>query len=373
MEAVGQLAGGIAHDFNNMLMAIQGFAGLLEDEIPPSPTAHAHLREIRKAADRSAGLTRQLLAYSRKQVLQPKVIELNGIITGIDDMLRRLIGEHILFQSVLDPDKVWVHADLCQLQQVLMNLVLNSRDAMTDGGRLVVRTSSHLVIEDVELGDFALPAGNYAVLTVSDTGVGIPAAILPRIFEPFFTTKAVGLGSGLGLSTVYGIVKQSGGYIHATSKVGEGSSFVIYLPRTSKPVEVEPPPAAEKPSSEGTATILVAEDELVLRSLAALVLRRGGFRVIEAEDGIDALRLAEEAGYKIDVLVTDLVMPRMGGEALAATLLERRPELKIVFMSGYAEDVVARQGLIAADSSFLEKPFPPKVLLQAVRDAVTAE
>jgi CheY-like chemotaxis protein len=288
----------------------------------------------------------------------------------MEDMLRRLIGEHILFECSLCPEAGRVHADPGQLQQVLMNLVLNARDAMASGGRLVVRTSNVQVDRPMEMIGFTLPPADYSVLTVSDTGSGIPAAILPRIFEPFFTTKAVGVGSGLGLSTVYGIVKQSGGYIQATSVVGEGSSFVIYLPRTSTAATpAVPAVAAEAAASRAGATVLVAEDESVLRSLASLVLRRAGFRVIEAEDGMEALRLAAEVDYAIDLLVTDLVMPRLGGELLATTLLDHHPSLRIVFMSGYAEDVVARQGLIvAAGSRFLEKPFPPALLVRTVRE-----
>lgn len=375
MEAVGQLAGGIAHDFNNMLTAIKGFADLLEEEIPPTPDAHAHLTEIRKAADRSARLTRQLLAYSRKQILQPEVLELNGVVSGMEDMLRRLIGEHIEYLCLLDPEAGRVHADPGQLQQVLMNLVLNARDAMADGGELIVQTSTKRINAPTDLGDFILPADDYAVLTVTDSGRGIPKAVLPRIFEPFFTTKAVGLGSGLGLSTVYGIVKQSGGYIQASSGVEGGATFTLLLPRTRTEIEStaagSPLPATGEIHGKGR--VLVVEDETVLRALAAKVLRRNGFEVIEAEDGLDALQKAAAVDYDIDILVTDVVMPKIGGEQLAASLLERRPTLPIVFMSGYAEEVIARQGLLITNSVFLEKPFPPHLLVRAVREVCGME
>jgi PAS domain S-box-containing protein len=368
MEAVGQLAGGIAHDFNNMLMAIQGFANLLEGELPPTKTARNHLGEIRRAADRSARLTRQLLAYSRKQVLQPEVLDLNRAVLGIEDMLRRLIGEHIAFATVLDPETGRVHADPGQLQQVLMNLVLNARDAMPAGGRLTVRTGLARVTVATDLGGFVLPPGEYATLTVTDTGCGIHPDVLPRIFEPFFTTKAVGAGSGLGLSTAYGIVKQSGGFIRAESEVEAGTSLTLYLPRSGVATSPAPPDPAANPEGGGVATVLVAEDESVLRTLAGIVLRRSGFRVLEAEDGVAALELAEENGFEIDVLVTDLVMPRLGGHPLAERMQQRRPGLRVVFMSGYAEEAVARQGLLADGATFLAKPFPPAVLVNAVRE-----
>ena len=371
MEAVGQLAGGIAHDFNNMLMAIQGFADLLEEEIAPTASARSHLSEIRKAADRSTRLTRQLLAYSRKQVLQPETLDLNSVVSGIEDMLRRLIGEHIDFNSVLDPETGRLHADPSQLQQVLMNLVLNARDAMADGGRLTVRTGKHTIRKAHNYGDFKLPAGEYTMLTVEDTGCGIPPELLPRIYEPFFTTKAIGNGSGLGLSTVYGIVKQSGGYIRANSRPGEGTTFTLYFPRLAAAGPVVPGDRQARARTEqagSSATILIAEDESVLRSLAALVLRRSGYTVLEAEDGMEALEIAQKQGYQIDMLVTDLVMPRMGGQPLASRLLEHRPDLKIVFMSGYAEEAVARHGHLVAGTTFLEKPFSPNVLARTVRD-----
>lgn len=370
MEAVGQLAGGIAHDFNNMLTAIQGFADLLEEEVAGSASGQAYLREIRNAANRSAGLTRQLLAYSRKQVLQPEVIELNGVVAGMEDMLKRLIGEHIQFLTMLDPETGRVNADPSQLQQVLMNLVLNARDAIIEKGRLMVRTCVERVETRTDMGDFILPPGDYAVLTVTDNGRGMPKEVLSRVFEPFFTTKAVGLGSGLGLSTVYGIVKQSGGFIHAASTVGEGTTFTILLPRTrsgaSERGPVAPQPGVNDVVAKGR--VLVAEDETVLRTLAATVLRRNGFEVVEAEDGLDALQKAAGMDYDIDVLVTDVVMPQIGGEQLATSLLEHRPHLPIVFMSGYAEEVIARQGLLTSGSVFLEKPFPPKLLVRAVHE-----
>lgn len=373
MEAVGQLAGGIAHDFNNMLMAIQGFANLLEEELPAFGTAQSHLAEIRKASDRSARLTRQLLAYSRKQVLQPEVIDLNGVVVGMEDMLKRLIGEHIVYTHALDPRTGRVNADPGQLQQVLMNLVLNARDAMPEGGELSVRTQLTTLEDDWKLTGFTMPAGDYATLTVSDDGCGMPESVLSRIFEPFFTTKPVGSGSGLGLSTVYGIVKQSGGFILADSEIDVGTTFRIFLPRTSE--EPAAPVVGEKAPEtiDRMATVLVVEDEEVLRNLAATVLRRNGLRVLQAADGVEGMEIAQREDYRIDVLVTDLRMPRMGGEVLATRLWEAEPELKVVFMSGYAEEVVARQGTVEGAARFLEKPFSPHVLASTVLELLPAK
>jgi PAS domain S-box-containing protein len=373
MEALGQLAGGIAHDFNNMLMAIQGFTRLLEEEIPPEESTRGHLVEIRKAADRSTRLTLQLLAYSRKQVLQPEVLDLNSAVDAIEGMLKRLIGAHIVYTSELDPAAGRVHADPGQLQQVLMNLVLNARDAMPSGGRVTVRTGSRSFQRPRNFGDFKIPPGAYATLTVTDTGCGIPPADMGRIYEPFFTTKGVGQGSGLGLSTVYGIVKQTGGYIVASSQIGEGTAFTLYLPRTQAPSPLPPEQSPARQEQGGGATVLVAEDESVLRTLAAIVLRRSGFNVLVAEDGIEAFAVAQEQGFEIDVLVTDLVMPRMGGQALAERLLQKRPDLGLVFMSGYAEEAVTGHGRLAEGSVFLAKPFSPSLLAETVWEVLSQE
>jgi len=374
MEAVGQLAGGIAHDFNNMLMAIQGFVELMEQEIAPTGPVAGHLAQIRKAADRSARLTRQLLAYSRKQVLQPEVIEMNAVVAGMEDMLRRLIGAHVTFGTALNPAAGRVNADPGQLQQVLMNLVLNARDAMPAGGRLVVGTGSLEVAEPLPMNGETLPAGRYSTLSVSDEGEGIPPEVLPRVFEPFFTTKRVGEGSGLGLSTVIGIVKQSGGYVKVETAVGEGTTFTILLPmtETASTPETLPPSAADRYPCRG-GVVLVAEDEAVLRSLVAVVLRRSGYEVLEAEDGEHAMEIAAGRNYLIDVLVTDLIMPRLGGQPLARRLREECPDLAVVFMSGFAEEAIQRYGVLAEGSKFLEKPFSPSLLVTAVRELLTAE
>jgi two-component system, cell cycle sensor histidine kinase and response regulator CckA len=288
-------------------------------------------------------------------------------------MLKRLIGEHIVFVTSLDPGAGRVHADPGQLQQVLMNLVLNARDAMPNGGRLVVRTGVVSIAKPTQRNGFILPPGSYTTLTVSDTGCGIAPSVLPRIFEPFFTTKVVGTGSGLGLSTVYGIVKQSGGFIEAESRVDEGTSFTLYLPGTQAAANLVSASAQGLGEGGAGATVLVAEDEAVLRSLAGVVLRRGGFTVYEAEDGVAALEIARELNFKLDVLVTDLVMPRLGGHALADELLGNCPELRVVFMSGYAEEAVARHGLLAQGSTFLPKPFSPTVLVRAVREILVRQ
>ncbi|HET7463630.1 MAG TPA: PAS domain S-box protein [Longimicrobium sp.] len=376
MDAVGRLAGGVAHDFNNLLTAIRGNAELLLYDIPAGDPRRDDVDEIRKAADRAAALTRQLLAFSRRQVLQPRVLDLNDVVQEMERMLRRLIGEDVELVTRLSPGVAQVRADPGQVEQVVLNLAVNARDAMPGGGKLIVETA------DAELGDetkrahpYVVP-GRYVMLCVSDTGQGMDPETRERAFEPFFTTKPAGRGTGLGLSTVYGIVKQSGGFIWLDSELGRGTRVRIYLPPAAAPA---PPPAtAPRPVEHrrGEGTVLLAEDEVTVRRLAVRVLQRGGFAVLEAADGEEALTVAREYAGSIDLLVTDLVMPRMGGRDLAARLRGVRPQVPVVYVSGYAEEAVQRDGVLDPGARFLPKPFTAEQLLDAVhaalRDARTA-
>jgi PAS domain S-box-containing protein len=360
LEAIGRLAGGVAHDFNNMLTAIGGYTALALEHAAPGTALRGDLDEIRKAADRAALLTRQLLAFSRKQVLNPELLNLNAIVVELESMLRPLIGEAVVLQTELDPSLGPIEADPSQLQQVVMNLVVNARDAMPGGGTIWLETAN------TEADDGAIEPGRYVTLTVRDEGEGIDEETLRQIFEPFFTTKEAGKGTGLGLATVYGIVKQSGGYVEVESELGHGSSFRIYLPRaeTSRaPVNEPPPPPAVQPAAPRTATVLVVEDEDVVRGLVREVLQGEGYTVILARDGAEALAVAGE--QRFDLLLTDLNMPGFGGREVAERLRESQPELKVLYMSGYAEDGVS-QGEQPPGSAFMSKPFSIAELTAAV-------
>ena len=370
MEAVGQLAGGIAHDFNNLLTIISAHAELALLTLPAELPMAEDIQEIKRASTRAASLTRQLLAFSRKQVLQPQVLDLDTVIAGLVPMLQRLLGEDIEIATTVSRGLGAVRADPGQLEQVLVNLAVNARDAMPMGGALVLRT------ENVELDGpggprrDGVPAGRYVCLTVSDTGSGIPREIRERIFEPFFTTKAVGKGTGLGLSTVYGIVKQSGGFIWVESEAGRGTTFTVYLPRAvdaEKPASV---PAPGEVGANGAETVLVVEDEEGVRHLTRRILERQGYTVIEACDGRDALQRAAAHGGRIDLLLTDMVMPEMTGRALAEVLVAERPGLRVLYMSGYTDDEIVRRGMRDAGSGFVEKPFTTTSLVRVVRAAL---
>jgi two-component system, cell cycle sensor histidine kinase and response regulator CckA len=371
MEAVGRLAGGIAHDFNNLLTAVKGNAEmLLFDELAPATAAG--LEEIRRAAIRAAGLTRQLLAFSRKQVLQPEVLDLNGAIREMHSMLRRLIGEDIELSATLDPALGAIRADPGQVEQVILNLVVNARDAMPTGGVLEFDT------RNVELSAHAaarlggLAPGRYARLTVTDTGHGMDPATRLRVFEPFFTTKEQGKGTGLGLSTVFGIVQQSGGHVGVQSEPGRGSVFHVYLPcvdESPTPEAVVAPPQAVR-AGAGAGTVLLVEDEPAVRTLAEKVLRRQGYHVLSAADGEAALRLVDAHPDAIDLLLTDVVMPGLSGPAVAERLLALRPHTPVVFMSGYAGDTILHHGLADTGHAFIEKPFTVDGLARAVAAAL---
>jgi PAS domain S-box-containing protein len=371
MEAVGQLAGGIAHDFNNLLTAIIGNGELLLRDLEISDPRRLDLLEINRAAHRAATLTRQLLAFSRKQILQPRLLNLNQVVTELSTMLRRVIGEHVELRLDLDPALGLVLADPGQMEQVITNLAVNGRDAMPSGGCLTIRTltldGSHVPRTAPEDGDLL---GPHVALVVSDNGVGMDDRTRARLFEPFFTTKELGRGTGLGLATVYGIVRQSGGHIRVHTRLHEGSTFTVYLPRAEGPAhpETESAAAAEEPGGAGT--VLVVEDEEAVRTLACRVLRAKGYRVLEAANADLALAILGGATGSIDLLLTDVVMPGMSGPALAQRLLSRHPSLRVLYMSGYAEEAIERQGSLPAGGDLLEKPFTADQLARRVRAAM---
>jgi PAS domain S-box-containing protein len=369
MEAVGQLAGGVAHDFNNLLTVISGRSALLLGRLKPDDASRKSVEMIQKTAARAASLTRQLLAFSRKQVLQRKVLDLNATVAEISDMLRRLIGEDIDLLLTLGPTAGRVNADPGQLEQALLNLAVNARDAMPGGGTLGLET------DRVELDPAppdrpdALPPGPYAVLRVTDTGVGMDAATQARIFEPFFTTKAPGKGTGLGLSMVHGVVRQHGGAIRVRSVVGRGTTFEIYLPQVEAAPSSATADAGSGPAT-GRETILLVEDEEDVRALAREVLERQGHRVLEAGDGAQALQRYEAEGERIDLILTDVVMPHMSGRELVDRVRAMRPTMPVLYMSGYTEDAILRHGVRDSSVLLLGKPFTPADLVSKVREVL---
>ena len=373
MEAIGRLAGGIAHDFNNLVQAIGGYTEILLKRIDEQDPLRKNAEEIKKAGDRAAALTRQLLAFSRQQVLQPSVLQLNSVVTNIESLLRRLIGEDVEFETALAEDLGPVRADAAQLEQVLMNLAVNARDAMPDGGTLTIETRNVVLTDSDQREAFAINAGPYVLLAVSDTGCGMDVETRARAFEPFFTTKPAGRGTGLGLSTVYGVVKQSDGYIWVDSEPGLGTRVRIYLPRVNEPVPA-PEPRRRQPvasSPRGHETLLLVEDEEGVRDLISEWLGGHGYTVLTAANGMEALALASNDRRPIDLLVADVVMPQMGGPALAERLLPSRPGMKVIYVSGYADDAIGDPRL-AAGAAFLQKPFSLETLLRKVREILDA-
>jgi two-component system cell cycle sensor histidine kinase/response regulator CckA len=366
MEAVGRLAGGIAHDFNNMLTAVKAYTEFLLEDLDAVDPRRTDVQEIAKSADRAASLTRQLLAFSRKQVLQPRPLDLNHVVEGMGKMLRRLIGEDVQVLTRLDPDVRLVEADPSQLEQVIMNLAVNARDAMPDGGTLTIETQN-VALDRVDAA-WGIQPGFYAQLAITDTGIGMDVAVRAQIFEPFFTTKPVGQGTGLGLSTVYGIVKQSGGHITVYSEPGVGTTFKVYLPHVAPP-ESEPArgPAPER-FPRGSETIVLVDDDEGARAVSRRILQRAGYTVLSAADAVEAMRLVGEAGGRVDLVITDVVMPGLGGRDLVSHLRETFPELRVLFVSGYTEEGVRKHGVLDADSAFLEKPFTAERLAQTVRE-----
>jgi PAS domain S-box-containing protein len=371
LESIGRLAGGIAHSFNNLLAAIAFHAELLADDVPSDSPAHRHADEVLRAGERAAALARQLLAFGRKQVLQPRVLSLNAVIAEMKPILQRLIGEHIALETRFDPQAGAICVDLGQLEQVILNLVVNARDAMPDGGRLTLKTGSRTLEVPEAYGSEEIPAGSYAVLTVSDTGTGMEPAVLSRIFEPFFTTKERDKGSGLGLATVHGIVHQSGGCIRVESLPNQGTRFTILLPHageseSAEPAEERSAPAGPAPS-RGSEVVLLVEDEDNIREPAQEVLESRGYTVLAAHDATEALGLAQEHPGLIHLLVTDVVMPGMSGSQLAERLASVRPETRVLYISGYPEDAISHNGVSQPGPCFLQKPFPPGMLLSTVR------
>ncbi|OFV99063.1 MAG: hypothetical protein A3H28_08100 [Acidobacteria bacterium RIFCSPLOWO2_02_FULL_61_28] len=368
MEAIGRLAGGVAHDFNNLLNVISGYSELLLDHVKESDSLRRYAEEIRKAAYRGASLTRQLLAFSRKQVLEPKVLDLNEVIHETEKMLRRLIGEDIHLDTVLSPELGRVKADPGQIEQVLMNLAVNSRDAMMDGGRLTIETANvDLGKGSNRLGTDCSP-GSYVMIAVTDTGGGMTAETRAHLFEPFFTTKPRGQGTGLGLATVYGIVKQSGGCIAVSSKPGEGAAFRIYLPRIETPAETTPHHEPETTATRGSGTILVVEDEPAVRELAREFLEASGYQVLEAGGGTAAIALLQQHTGVVELLLTDVIMPGMSGRELADRVTTLCPGLKVLYMSGYTDNEIARQGVLEEGTHLLQKPFTRSALAAKVRE-----
>ncbi len=372
LEAVGQLAGGIAHDFNNLLTAINGYCDLILEDLPDQDPMHSDVLEIRRAGERAATLTRQLLAFSRKQVLELRVINLNTVVAGMDNMLRRLLGEDIELYMHFQPNLGLVRADPGQLEQVILNLAVNARDAMPEGGKLTIESSNVVLDEDYASTHESVVPGFYTLLAVSDTGCGMDSETLAHVFEPFFTTKNPGRGTGLGLSMVYGIVKQSGGSIWVYSEPNQGSTFKIYLPALQEAQATEASEEFPKERAKGSETVLVVEDESAVRSFTSMVLKRSGYQVIEASNGEEALSLSRGHDGEIQLLVTDMVMPGMGGRQVAEALETQRPAMRVLYVSGYTENAIAKRGSLGADLPFLQKPFTMEALLRKVRQVLDA-
>jgi len=371
LEAVGKLAGGIAHDFNNLLSVILSYTGLAVESLKPNDPMRADLDEAKRAGERAAELTRQLLAFSRQQVLQPKIVDLNSTLFGMDKLLGRLLGEGVELSLVTASGLGSIHADPGQLEHLVMNLVLNARDAMPGGGKLIIETAN-VELDAAHAAEHpGLSPGPHVMLAVTDTGVGMDATTRAHVFEPFFTTKERGSGTGLGLSTVFGIVNQSGGSIWVDSQPNAGTTFRIYFPRTAVSQNVAQPTMPPKAANlGGSETILLVEDEEQVRALVRTVLRRHGYNVLEAENGGEAFLLCEQHADEIHLLLTDVVMPRMSGRQLADRLARDRPGLKILYMSGYTDDLMLQHGVLGAGAAFLQKPITPTALVLKVREVL---
>ncbi|HWQ55797.1 MAG TPA: ATP-binding protein [Bryobacteraceae bacterium] len=371
MEAVGMLAGGIAHDFNNLLTIITGYSQLVLNSLPGRDSNRSAVEQIIKAGERAAALTRQLLAFSRRQVLQPKVLDINQLVSSLGVMLRRLIGEDIDLRLIMGPELGRVNADPGQVEQVIMNLAVNARDAMPHGGALTIETANADLDESYSRAHISVRPGPYVLLAVSDTGVGMDQQTRSRLFEPFFTTKAQGRGTGLGLSIVFGIVKQSGGNIEIYSEPGKGTSVKVYLPRVDHAAQPEPEHLPGE-ARRGSETILLVEDEDMVRKFVRETLEREGYRILDAAGPGEAQKISQAYQGAIHLMITDVVMPKLGGRELAQRLSRQRPEMKVLYMSGYTDNAVVNSGGLN-QAAFLQKPFTPAALARKVRQMLEAE
>jgi two-component system, cell cycle sensor histidine kinase and response regulator CckA len=372
LEVVARMSGGIAHDFNNLMTTVIGNAELILMGTPEDDSIREYVGDIKKAGESATSLTRQLLAFSRRQILQPVVLNINEVVSDVDRMLRRLIGEDIEVETVLVSDLNYVEADPGQLEQVIMNLAVNARDAMPEGGKLTIETANVEFENEYSRTHVAVTPGSYVMLAISDTGIGMTREVQSQVFEPFFTTKEKGKGTGLGLSTVYGIVKQSNGNIWVYSELGKGTTFKIYLPRTEKGEHGPAQRKIEPASLGGSEAILVVEDEEALRKMVGNALEGYGYAVLDAPNGQEAIRICQEYDGTIHLMLTDVVMPGMGGRELADRLKGTRPDLKVLFMSGYTENAIAHRGILDNGIDFLQKPFTPAHLAGKVRQVLDA-
>jgi signal transduction histidine kinase len=374
MEVIGRLASGVAHDFNNILAVIIGYSDLMKEELGTEHATYKYVEEIRHAAEHATGLTRQLLIFSRKQEIQPVVLDLNDVLKDLDKMLHRLIDEHVELTLELEKEIGRIKADPGQVGQVLMNLVVNARDAMPNGGRLTITTRNVTVDENYSRNGTELPSGNYVMLSVSDTGCGMTDNIKAHLFEAFFTTKPKGKGTGLGLVTCQTIVKQSGGFIAVHSEPGKGATFEIYFPQVDQPVEKITQSVEAGPLPRGTETLLVVEDEPIVRNLARNVLTMQGYDVLAAANGQEGLRVAREhKGPPIRLVIADVIMPQMGGKMMAEWLKSSYPDLKVLFTSGYTDDAISHHGVLDPGVAFLSKPYAPATLTRKVRELLDAK
>jgi len=374
MEAIGKLAGGVAHDFNNLLTVIHGYSELILKSLDQSSRLRQDVQEILNASERASSLTRQLLAFSRKQVLQPKVLDLNDHVPNMDKMLRRMIGEDVELVTLLAKDLGRIKADPGQIEQVILNLAVNAKDAMLNGGKLTIETANVKLDKSYARSHIGVTPGHYVMLSVSDTGAGMTPEIKERIFEPFFTTKEEGKGTGLGLSTVYGIVQQSGGNVWVYSEPGVGTTFKIYLPTIEEDTESLRPTALSTKPMQGFETILLVEDEETVRKLACTVLQKYGYTVLEAPNGEEALRIVQgQNGNPIHLMVTDVVMPGMSGRQLAERLVSLWPKLKVLYMSGYTDNAIVHHGVLDPGIAYIQKPFAPDALASKVREILDGE
>jgi CheY-like chemotaxis protein len=374
MEAIGQLAGGIAHDFNNILTAIIGYSSLLQKEIMTDATLNGHITQILSAADKAANLTKSLLAFSRKQIINLKPIRLSDVLMRVEKLLARIIGEDIELKFFVPPHKASVMADAGQMEQVIMNLCANSKDAMPHGGILMIESELVELDEEYTKTHALYTPGTYMLISVADTGMGMDEDTKSKLFEPFFTTKEVGKGTGLGLSIVYGIIRQHNGYINVYSEKGRGTAFKIYLPVVELEAKALTPPAlALPPVTGGTETILLAEDEHALRELSRCVLERHGYKVIEAVDGEDAIEKFNANSGSVDLLLLDVIMPKKTGKDSYDEIIKQRPDIKALFMSGYTANIIHKKGILKEGIELIEKPFSPNALLRRVRKILDKE